>query len=225
MSIQSVFDNSAETYDQARRNLIPGFDDFYSTTVDLIPFSANERFRVLDLGAGTGLLSLFVASSFPKATLTLLDSSEKMLEIARERFSNESDRIAFIHADYTQAGIPGKYDVILSALSIHHLADGAKQALFQRIFEALSPPGVFINADQVLGGTPEIESAYREHWLQEVHKLGVSKADLAAAFDRMQEDKMATLADQLAWLTAAGFETVNCWYKNYSFAVYSSRKT
>jgi tRNA (cmo5U34)-methyltransferase len=40
----------------------------------------------------------------------------------------------------------------------------------------------------------------------------------------MKADKTSTLEDQMAWLRAAGFTDVDCWYKQYRFAVYSGRK-
>lgn len=219
-----VFNRTAQTYDRARRQLIPCFDDFYGTALNLIPFKPEDPFRVSDLGAGTGLFSQFIADKFPKASLTLIDRSEKMLAKARERLSNQPERFDFVTADYSDGALPGKYDLVVSALSIHHLPDSDKRDLFRRIHEALGVSGIFINADQVLGSSPEIEAIYREHWLQAVRRLGVSASDLSAAFDRMQEDKMATLEDQLAWLADAGFTHVNCWYKNYSFVVYSGTK-
>ena len=50
-------------------------------------------------------------------------------------------------------------------------------------------------------------------------EVGVSEVE------RMQADSPATLAAQLAWLTAAGFEHVNCWYQHYRFAVFSGSKS
>ncbi|MCP4689764.1 MAG: class I SAM-dependent methyltransferase, partial [Desulfobacterales bacterium] len=84
--------------------------------------------------------------------------------------------------------------------------------------------GIFINADQVLGATPEIEKRYQETWLKQIRENGVTDAELAAARERMKEDKMSTLHDQLLWLKEANFTNVNCWWKNYSFAVFSGRK-
>jgi len=120
--------------------------------------------------------------------------------------------------------IPGVFDVVVSALSIHHLANDLKEMLFARVFDLLPGGGMFINADQVLGATPEIESLYRETWLKQVMALGISGAELAAAQERMKEDKMAPLDLQLNWLQMAGFGLVNCWYKNFSFAVFSGQK-
>jgi tRNA (cmo5U34)-methyltransferase len=61
-------------------------------------------------------------------------------------------------------------------------------------------------------------------WLKQVQENGVDKSELAAALERMKEDKMSPLSSQLQWLKEAGFKEVNCWYKNYSFAVYSGSK-
>ena len=75
----------ADVYDQARRKLVPCFDDFYRAALDLLPFAPEARFEVLDLGAGTGLLSAMIAEMFPKAQLTLFDLTPEMLTIARQR--------------------------------------------------------------------------------------------------------------------------------------------
>ena len=53
---------------------------------------------------------------------------------------------------------------------------------------------------------------------------GISEEDLDAALERMKIDKLATLDNQLSWLRNAGFRQLDCWYKNYSFAVYSGSK-
>ena len=114
--------------------------------------------------------------------------------------------------------------MIVSALSVHHLEEPDKRVLFVNVYEALVDGGLFVNADQVLGPTPEIEKVYRQSWLRQVRERGVAEDDLASALARMEEDKMSTLDAQLGWLKGIGFQAVNCWYKNYSFAVYSGRR-
>jgi len=223
-AIKSGFDASANTYDQTRRQLIPCFDDFYRSALALIPYQRDDHFRVLDLGAGTGLLSFFVSRQFPHARITLTDISGAMLSKARERFSAEPGNFEFVSADYSVEQIPGEFDVIISALSIHHLTNTLKQRLFSIIFNMLPSGGVFINADQVLGQTPEIDDLYRKTWMEQVTSLGISDTELNAAGERMKEDKMTPLDIQLDWLRNAGFGHVNCWYKNFSFAVFSGQK-
>jgi tRNA (cmo5U34)-methyltransferase len=222
--IKDLFDRAAEDYDRARRQLVPCFDDFYGTVLDLIPRDREAAVRILDLGAGTGLLAALVAEAFPRADFTLVDISDAMLERARRRFAAEPTRFHFRALDFEKEPLPGEYDVVVSALSIHHVDDGAKRGLFQRVYDVLRQEGIFINADQVLGATPEIDREYHRAWLRQVRSKGVSEDDLAAALERMGEDKMSTLGSQMKWLEDAGFEMVDCWYKSHGFVVYSGRK-
>lgn len=84
---RAVFQAHAGSYaDDLRRRLVPPFDVFYGTAVAALGAVAPLR-RVLDLGAGTGLLSGMVAAAHPGAALTLLDGAPAMLEQARERLS------------------------------------------------------------------------------------------------------------------------------------------
>jgi tRNA (cmo5U34)-methyltransferase len=223
-TVAALFDTAAEDYDRARRQLVPPFDDFYGTVVDSIPHEREDAIRVLDLGAGTGLLSAFVAQAFPRARMMLVDASPDMLGVARRRFADELERFEMRVVNYAREPLPEEYEVVMSALSIHHLDGTEKRELFRKVYGMLCNGGVFVNADQILGSTPEIEARYRETWLRQVRERGVGEEDLAAALTRTEEDKMSTLEEQEAWLEEAGFLQVDCPYKNYSFAVYVGRK-
>ena len=221
VAVKTLFDGAAAGYDRARRQLVPPFDDFYGAAVGAIPYEREDDIRVLDLGAGTGLLSALVAHVFPRARITLTDASPRMLHVARRRFTDEPERFELRAVDYAKVPLPGgEYDAVVSALSIHHLDGAEKRELFRKIYSALSNGGVFVNADQVQGETPEAESLYRETWLRQVRERGVREDDLTAALVRMREDEMSTLDEQRAWLISGGFQGVSCWYKDYGFAVY-----
>src|SRR6202041_2420156 len=111
---------------------------------DHIPAGAT---RILDLGAGTGILTTFVRSWYPAAHIHLMDFSQPMIDLARKRLASDTN-ISYEVADYTSAPLGENYDAIVSALSIHHLEHPAKKSLFAKIFAALRPGGVFVNAEQ-----------------------------------------------------------------------------
>lgn len=221
---RSVFDQYASRYNQSRRILIPCFDDFYRTAIDVLPFDHEEKIAVLDLGAGTGLLSSLLASAYRHSDITLIDISRNMLEQAKKDLAEFNNNFAYVVDDYASLSLGRKFDAVISALSIHHLTDGQKKALFSTLLDHLNPGGIFVNADQVRGATDSIERTYRTNWLQQVRDRGISDIDLRAALERMKADRMSTLAEQLQWLAEAGFGEVTCWYQNYSFAVFSGRK-
>ena len=118
----------------------------------------------------------------------------------------------------------GPYDLIVSALSIHHLEDAGKRQLFGRIHAALRQGGLFVNAEQVRAPTPELEARAHARWRAQATALGSSGSELAAAEARMAHDRCATLEDQLGWLREAGFVEVDCAFKSWRFAVYSGRR-
>jgi hypothetical protein len=72
VTVGTLFGHAAWDYDRARRQLVPGFDRFYGAVLENIPFGEQQEIRVLDLGAGTSLLSAVVAGTFPRARVTLV---------------------------------------------------------------------------------------------------------------------------------------------------------
>jgi tRNA (cmo5U34)-methyltransferase len=223
MKIREIFDQCAQVYDQDRPKLIPCFDLFYGTMLRQIPFPSDAPLRVLDVGAGTGLASSLLTRQFPKATFLLTDISEKMLALARERFMG-SDRHQFQVIDNRHLPFHEEFDVVISALSIHHLDHDGKQDVYIRIFRALKPGGVFVHAEQVLGPTSDLETIYQKTWVEGIRASGLAEDRVEAALERVREDLNAPLQDQLEWLRSMGFHDVDCWFKYYRFAVFGGTK-
>ena len=220
--VKLKFNENAGQYDSQRKKLIPCFDDFYSIATSIAETTTNNP-SILDIGAGTGLLSSFILDKFPKANLTLIDISEKMLDVAKARFK-DNPNVRFIIDDYTNYKFDIKYDVVISSLSIHHLSGDEKKQLYHNIYSSLNKDGVFINADQVLGESPFIESLYKRDWRYKVENSCLSREEILSAYERAKLDKMSTLADQINWLQDSGFLDVDCVYKYFNFVVLFGRK-
>jgi len=223
VKIREIFDACAQGYDQERPKVIPCFDLFYGTVLRQIPFQSEAPIRVLDLGAGTGLVSSFIGQQFPHASFLLVDISEKMLDVAKDRFK-DSDRHEFRVLDSRSIICRETYDVIVSALSIHHLTDEEKQDVYTRIFHALKPGGVFLHAEQVLAPTAELEALYQKMWVEGMRANHLPEDRIEAALERIKEDRNTPLELQLGWLRDIGFYDVDCWFKYYRFAVFGGRK-
>ena len=217
-----AFAAHAPEYTALRRRLVPGFDVFYGALVDavrLAPASGRAPLRVLDLGAGTGLVSAHVLDAFPEARVELLDGAEPMLAEARRTLG---DRAAALHVRDLRDALPaGPFGAVVSALAIHHLEDADKRSLFARVREVLAPGGVFVNAEQVTAADPRLAQIYLERWISDCRALGASEHEIQGALDRGAYDIAAPTEAQLLWLRDAGFAEADCFYKAWRFAVHA----
>lgn len=104
----------------------------------LLPSLAGRH--VFDLGCGFGHFARY-AREAGAATVTALDISQKMLEEA-SRLTNDP-AISYVHGSIeSYAFEPGSFDVIVSSMALHYVADYA--AAVHRVFEALKPGGRFV---------------------------------------------------------------------------------
>ncbi|MDF1657872.1 MAG: class I SAM-dependent methyltransferase [Verrucomicrobiales bacterium] len=223
MNIAKLFDQAAESYDATRKKYIPCIADFYGVLIEQIPFGSRDQFSVLDLGAGTGLLTSMIRGAFPRASFVLADVSAEMLEKAKLRFQGV-ENIEYRIVDFESEPIPGTYDVVVSALALHHAPLDRLQGVFDKIYGCLKPRGMFLNADQILGRTREIEREYERAWLRHAKLAGCTEEEIDIAIERMKADRTSTLSDQLGALEKSGFESLNCWYQFYRYATYSGTK-
>lgn len=142
---------------------------------------------MLELGIGTGETARRVLARHPDARLVAIDASPEMLE--RARCMLPGDLVELRVADLEDPLPPGRFDVVVSALTVHHLDGAGKADLFRRIDAALAPSGRFVLADVVV---PE------------------NLADVVTPIDA-DYDTPSTVAEQLAWLAAAGLEPHVVW--------------
>jgi tRNA (cmo5U34)-methyltransferase len=225
MTIDQAFNASVGYYDDWMKKALPNYADLFGIARDLIPFAPAAPVRVLDLGAGTGLFSSHVAEKYPNATFVLYDLADKMLALARERFRSSAERFEFVVGDYRELPAGREFDLVISSLSIHHLTDPEKRALFRTIHGLLRAPGAFINVDQIRGETAFLRDLYWTRWLDQVRRREPSEERIRESMQRRTAyDRDAPLADQLRWLGEAGFVNVDCVYKNYFVGVFLAMK-
>ena len=83
----------------------------------------HPRMNALDVGGGTGRLSILLADRVGSAVVT--DPSAGMVRVARERIEEAglSDRLRAVQADLTTDRLDGSYDVAWSSMALHHVRD------------------------------------------------------------------------------------------------------
>lgn len=223
MEIEEQFNLIAEEYDSNRKRFIPCFDDFYNGTTQFIASNIEKPKRILDLGAGTGLLSYFWYQYYPMSEYVLVDIADEMLKIARKRFNNVGS-VSYQVVDYS-AGLPsGKFDLIASALSIHHLENEEKIKLFSRIYDKLPSHGLFVNYDQFCAGDTEIDHWFDSYWESQLERSGLTDHDMRLWRERRKLDKECSVEEETKMLQQTGFKNVKCVYSYQKFSVIAAIK-
>lgn len=218
MNIEEQFNLIAKEYDLGRKKFIPCFDDYYGNTTDFLAQNIMKPKKVLDLGTGTGILSMFWYQHFPEADYKLVDIADEMLNVARNRFAG-LENVSYEVLDYIKEFPEDKFDVIISALSIHHLEDEQKEDLFKKIYTELPTGGVFVNYDQFCWGSPEMNSWYDSFWENKLKNSELSKLDLELWQERRKLDKECSVEEEIKMLQESGFKIIKCVYSYQKFSV------
>jgi ubiquinone/menaquinone biosynthesis C-methylase UbiE len=103
------------------------------------------RMRALDVGGGTGRLSILLSDRVGSVVVT--DPSAGMVQVARERIqaAGLSDRLRAVQLDLTTDPLDGAYDVVWSSMALHHVQD--LDGLLRSVAELLVNGGRLAIAD------------------------------------------------------------------------------
>jgi tRNA (cmo5U34)-methyltransferase len=183
----SQFHFNPDTYLDLMRAEVPAYARLQEAVAEATEGMAATR--ILDLGTGTGETLAAVLAVHPAASAVGVDESESMLAAAQQRLSGVGAGVEFHVADLRAPLPPGPFDLVVSALAVHHLDGPAKADLFARVQAVLRPGGRFVLADVVIPVDP----------------------DDAVTPQTPEYDRPSTTADQLAWLVGAGLVAVPTW--------------
>jgi L-threonylcarbamoyladenylate synthase len=179
---QFHFDPS--TYVEMIHDDIPVYEQLQE---ELVRASGDGARHVLELGTGTGETARRLLARHPGAALVGIDESASMLGEAGRVLS--AGRVS-LRVSRLEDPLPdGPFDLVASALCVHHLHGEVKRDLFTRIRAALAPGGRFVLADVIVPVDP-----------------ADAVTSLTPGFDRP-----STLADQLGWLAEAGLAPRVTW--------------
>ena len=171
------------TYLDMVREEVPAYNELQDAVAAATVGRGVER--VLELGVGTGETSRRVLEVHPGIELIGIDESADMLAAASAQLERADLRVARLEDPLPE----GSFDLVVSALAVHHLDGDGKADLFGRIAERLRPGGRFVLGDVVIPDDP---------------------ADAITPIDGIY-DTPSRAADQVRWLGAAGLDARVVW--------------
>lgn len=222
--IKAIFERKAQEYDDFMLKCIPDYLNLIENLIDIIPFNSNAQINICDLGSGTGNVTKQLMQVFPCANITCVDISPMMTDFAKSKLNDPT--IKFEVADFNDYKFKDRYDVIVSALALHHLeSNDDKKSFYKQIYDALNPGGVFYNADIVISACENSENKNMENWIEWLRNYHTEEDLMEMVINRYyEEDRPTTLANHLKWMQDIGFRNTDVIWKQKKGAVYGGYK-
>lgn len=223
-TVESFYDELSSQYTDLISKCVPRYAELMYNMFHYIPGDFKPK-RILDLGCGTGNLTEQILLHYPEAEIDALDISEDILKESQKRFAAKPN-VRYIQADFIHMHLPpGSYDLILSSIAIHHINDPEKVNLYRDIFQALTPNGLFIFADQTRGITEEIYQKHILRWKEEAFKLGSTQENWDMWMEHQDAHDFHTPVNwHIKQLEIAGFKEIDLIWKNIMWAVIWAQK-
>jgi len=209
------FGAMAGEYDSLIRRAVPRYDEMTDRLLEYLPPSAAS---ILELGCGTGNLTLKLAAKYPEAKLTLVDAAPEMLEIAKTRLGSRP--ATFVATTFESMSFDSaSVDLVASTISLHHVRD--KAPLYRALRRMIRPGGTFRFADQMAGGTKGNHAINWTRWLEFCRAPGhCTDEEIQSLLDHAEaHDHYTPVAEHFRLLEQAGFRHPDCVWRNLIWGI------
>ncbi len=223
-AVGRFFDQLTDDYTKIIERCFPRYREMLWALLEYLPSDAQPR-NILELGCGTGNLSVLLSTRYENATIRMIDISSDSLQACEQRFSSSS-RLVFQQADFRELEFDeSQFDLIISSIAVHHLTSEDKRVMFGKIDHWLARDGVFAYADQHAGATDDLNRKHIENWKALSREAGSTPAEWEMWMQHQREhDHHDPLCDQIDWLRNAGFKVVDCPWRYLLWAVLICQK-
>ena len=222
--VGSFFDSLTDDYTKTIERCFPRYREMLWALLDYLPHG-RQFDSILELGCGTGNVSVLLHKAFPQAKLHLVDVSSESLEVCRRRLGADKQNV-FNEQNFAEMSYENdSFDLVVSSIAIHHLDSSGKRSLFDRTHSWLTDDGVVCIADQCAGATNDLYQQHIANWRSLSKEAGSSDEEWEMWMQHQEEhDHHDTLMDQMEWLRNSGFSIVDCPWRYLLWSVIQARK-
>jgi ubiquinone/menaquinone biosynthesis C-methylase UbiE len=134
----------------------------YDPLVERLSFGRERLFRektlqylalgpgqeILDVGCGTGSLTLLIAEQLGAGTVTGIDAAPRMIAIAEKKAARQGSAARFAVGIAESLDFADRrFDTVVNSMFTHHINHGLKERAFAEMYRVLRPGGLLVTAD------------------------------------------------------------------------------
>lgn len=211
--MKEFFAARVEGYEEHMMTEVQGCKNAYAEMAKLVPDTCG---KLLDLGCGTGLELEAIFNKLPNLEVTGIDLTEEMLEKLVEKFSDK--KVTAVCGSYFDVCFGAEtYDCVVSFETMHHFPKAAKVGLYEKIYKALKPGGVYIECDYMV-----TDQAEEDRWFAEKERLWKELRITDGAV--YHYDTPCTIENQIAMFLASGFSQAEKVFREENTTIIVAKK-
>ena len=206
-----------EVFDDMLARSIPDYEGMRRITTELATRFAQEGTSIVDLGCsrGAALKPIMKALENLDVRYMGLEISDPMFRAAKKEIPTADVRKFDLREGYPKV----ISSVTLSILTLQFIPIEYRQRIIQDVYDSLTPNGVFIFVEKILGADSYADNVFVNTYLNRKGNNGYTQEQINNKRKAL-EGVLVPVTDK--WnkelLTDAGFKHVDCYWRHLNFA-------
>jgi len=211
----------AEVFDDMIHRSVPMYGEIIRRQAQLVQRACRPGTRVYDLGCSTGNLAMALCGRMPAGAFEMVavDSSQPMLDIFKKRLSaaGRSEGITQVRSDIRQVNM-GRAGVVVVNFTLQFIPPVDRDALIQRIYEALVPGGMLLFSEKTMHPNQALSDLQVEFYYRFKRENGYSELEISQKREALENVLVPeTVEAHHDRLRRCGFSGVDVWLKWFNF--------
>lgn len=195
--------------------------------------------KLLDIGCGGAFIGKEILHQYDEIEMVCVDFSEPMLELAKKTLQRFNQRTHFILQDINiplwskNVASYTPFDVIITGYVMHYVPDDRKKAIYQEIYDLLSPGGLLLTLEHIAASSPHLEQLHHEYFISSLYQYytafsnAITKEEIRTLYNNRPQQRanlLTPLESHLTWLQEAGYIEIEHYHHISQFSLFGGRK-